>query len=460
MRDDWLSLAWKVLVARGVVGIVFGVVALVWPGETAVAFVVLWGIWALVDGIGSIVEGFSSDPPGPRWIHLLMGAASLVVAFFAIFSPSMTATTLTWILGIWLIVRGVSAFASAFLGRADGSRGMLVAIGAIDLVLGVLFVANPGRAAVGITVVFGLVAMLWGVVFLAIGLVVRRNNATSSGMLRSLQRGEAVTVTQPGETPRMLEALPALPEADVVVDVALGIVGGSIGVGLAVLRRVPGRRVLRSRAVWRPAFLPTGLQPATLVTELARRGAWQRARTAEQVGALLDQWTPALVEMVVSRLDLTNLVIRHLDVEGIVASVDLDAPSWSRAGPRGPRPPSHHQGLVGLLGIGDGPRRPHDRDQRRRGHRPSDPASPLPTTRDTTSEQLTDGQGRAVGRSVGSAQLPGQRGRDRHPVRGERHRRSGRPGVAPGGVRRLHRRCGWSSRRAASRRRTPLSPGR
>ena len=173
MRDDWLSLAWKVLVARGVVGIVFGVVALVWPGETAVAFVFLWGIWALVDGIGSVVEGFSSDPPGPRWIHLLMGAASIVVAFFAIFSPSMTATTLTWILGIWLIVRGLSEFASALLGRSGGSRGMLVAIGVVDLVLGVLFVANPGRSAVAITVLFGLVAMLWGVVFLAIGLFVR-----------------------------------------------------------------------------------------------------------------------------------------------------------------------------------------------------------------------------------------------------------------------------------------------
>ena len=130
---------------------------------------------------------------------------------------------------------------------------------------------------------------------------------------------------QPGETPRMLEALPALPEADLAVDVAVGIVGGSIGVGLAVLRRVPGQRVLRSRAVWRPAFVPTGLQPATLVTEVARRGARQRARTVEQVEALLDQWLPALVEMVVSRLDLTNLVIRNLDVEGILAAVDVDA---------------------------------------------------------------------------------------------------------------------------------------
>jgi uncharacterized membrane protein HdeD (DUF308 family) len=173
MMDDWLSLAWKVLVARGVVGIVFGVVAVAWPGETAVAFVVLWGIWALVDGIGSLAEGFSSDPPGPRWIHLLMGAASIVVAFFAIFSPAMSAKTLTWLLGVWLIVRGLSELGAAVLGRGDRSRLLLVVGGAVDLVLGVLFAANPGRAAVGITVVLGLVAMLWGAVFLVIGLIVR-----------------------------------------------------------------------------------------------------------------------------------------------------------------------------------------------------------------------------------------------------------------------------------------------
>ena len=355
MRDDWLSLAWKVLVARGVVGIVFGVVALVWPGETAVAFVVLWGIWALVDGIGSVAEGFSSDPPGPRWIHLLMGAASLVVAFFAIFSPSMTATTLTWILGIWLIVRGLSEFASALLGRSGGSRGMLVALGVVDLVLGVLFAANPGRAAVGITAILGLVAILWGVVFLIVGLFVRAQQRDPEPAA-SLAQKASVTVTQSGEPPRRLEALPAVPDADAVVDVALGIVGGSVGIGLAVLRRVPGQRVLRSRAVWRPAFLPTGLQPATLVTEAARRGARQRARTTEQFGALLDRWTPALVEMVVSRLDLTNLVIRHVDIDGVVAAVDLDA-AVSRVDLVAVIEevlaeidlPGHHQGLSGSI---------------------------------------------------------------------------------------------------------------
>jgi len=65
MNDESLSLAWKVLVARGVVGLVFGVIALAWPGETVVAFVILWGVWALVDGIGSLVEGFGGGPGGP-----------------------------------------------------------------------------------------------------------------------------------------------------------------------------------------------------------------------------------------------------------------------------------------------------------------------------------------------------------------------------------------------------------
>jgi uncharacterized membrane protein HdeD (DUF308 family) len=171
MKDEWLSMAWKVMVARGVVGVVFGAIALAWPGETAAAFVVLWGIWALVDGIGSLVEGFS--PGGPRWPTVLMGLVSLVVAFFAIFSPAMTASAVTLLLGIWLILRGVFELGSAALGSAAGGRAFLVAVGVVDLGLGVLFVANPGRAAVAIAWLLGLVALLWGLVFLAIGLVVR-----------------------------------------------------------------------------------------------------------------------------------------------------------------------------------------------------------------------------------------------------------------------------------------------
>jgi uncharacterized membrane protein HdeD (DUF308 family) len=54
-------------------------------------------------------------------------------------------------------------------------RGLLLLSALVDFVLGVLFVANPGKAAVGIAVVLGITALLWGLVFLVTGFMVRKN---------------------------------------------------------------------------------------------------------------------------------------------------------------------------------------------------------------------------------------------------------------------------------------------
>ena len=52
MDRDWFAVGWKMLVVRGVIGMVFGILAIVWPLETATALALLWGFWALFDGIG------------------------------------------------------------------------------------------------------------------------------------------------------------------------------------------------------------------------------------------------------------------------------------------------------------------------------------------------------------------------------------------------------------------------
>ena len=59
MERDWFTLGWKMLLVRGAIGIVFGILAIAWPISTAIALALLWGIWALVDGIGSIVQTLS-----------------------------------------------------------------------------------------------------------------------------------------------------------------------------------------------------------------------------------------------------------------------------------------------------------------------------------------------------------------------------------------------------------------
>jgi uncharacterized membrane protein HdeD (DUF308 family) len=104
-----------------------------------------------------------------------MGLVALVAAFFAIFSPAMTAVALTWILGIWLIVRGVFEAIGAFSSSSQLPRWLLLVGAALSLILGLLFVFNPGRAVVAIAVWLGVAAIIWGGVFVAMAIAIRHD---------------------------------------------------------------------------------------------------------------------------------------------------------------------------------------------------------------------------------------------------------------------------------------------
>lgn len=170
MLTDWLGTSWKVSLVRGIIAIVFGILAVVWPISTTVTLVWVWGVWALAEGLTSIVHAFRTGTTWSRVGWGLMGLIALAAAFFAIFRPISTAVTLTWILGIWLLVRAVFDVVLAFSGTRSTPRWLLLATAAVDVVLGVLFIANPGRSALTVTVLLGCFAIIWGIV--AIGTAV------------------------------------------------------------------------------------------------------------------------------------------------------------------------------------------------------------------------------------------------------------------------------------------------
>jgi uncharacterized membrane protein HdeD (DUF308 family) len=178
MDRDLFTASWKMLVVRGVVGIVFGILAIAWPIETAIALMVLWGFWALMEGISSLMQAFRSKTQESRLGLAVMGVIAVIAAFFLIFSPDVAATTLTWIFGIWLIIRGLFEVFAAFSSYRLTSRWLLLLGAALSILLGVFFVVNPGRGAVGIAVWLGLIALCWGVVYVAMGLILRRELAT------------------------------------------------------------------------------------------------------------------------------------------------------------------------------------------------------------------------------------------------------------------------------------------
>jgi uncharacterized membrane protein HdeD (DUF308 family) len=178
MDQELFASNWKMMVVRGAVGIVFGILVIVWPIETGLALMLLFGFWALLEGISLLVQAFRPSTEGSRLGRAVLGVLAVIVAFFAIFSPGVTAQTLTWIFGIWLIIRGVFEVFTAFSSYRLTPRWLLLVGAALSIVLGVFFVANPGRGAVGIAIWLGLMALCWGLVFVVTGLMLRREHPT------------------------------------------------------------------------------------------------------------------------------------------------------------------------------------------------------------------------------------------------------------------------------------------
>ena len=174
MPKDLLTAAWKVLLLRGAIGIVLGIVLIAWPQATIAVLMVLIGVWALIDAVGLGVQVFAKGAgAGQRVFFGVTALLALVVALVAIFSPDKAASALTWLVGIWLIVRGLFELVGAFTATTTTPRWLLVVGALVDLVLGWLFVSNPGRAAVGVTVLIGILTIAWGLVFVVVALMAR-----------------------------------------------------------------------------------------------------------------------------------------------------------------------------------------------------------------------------------------------------------------------------------------------
>jgi uncharacterized membrane protein HdeD (DUF308 family) len=173
---DLLDTAWKLVLLRGVIGVLIGILAIIWTPATVVALAVLWGIWALVDGIGLFTMAFGGGgTTGQRVFAAAMAAIAVLAGLYAIVHPGSAAKVLTWVLGIWLLVRGVFELFEAFgRGLPTSSRVWSVVIAVIDFVLGGILVAHPGESALGIVTLLGIVALVWGVTLIVLALVVRR----------------------------------------------------------------------------------------------------------------------------------------------------------------------------------------------------------------------------------------------------------------------------------------------
>jgi uncharacterized membrane protein HdeD (DUF308 family) len=112
---------WLLFVLEGVVGIAAGVLALLWPALTVFVFIMLVAAWALITGGLMLAAAFRLDVARGRWWFALGGAASVVYGLLLFIAPMIGALVLTWWIGAYALVFGVALLVVGFRLRTHQS---------------------------------------------------------------------------------------------------------------------------------------------------------------------------------------------------------------------------------------------------------------------------------------------------------------------------------------------------
>lgn len=154
---DMLIRHWWALALRGVLAILFGIMAIVWPGLTLATLILLFGAYALVDGVFAVVNGISSYGERKRWwVTVLEGIAGIVVGIVTFLWPDLTALTLLTIIGVWAIFTGVMEIVGAIqLRKVIEGEWLYILSGIASVIFGVLVILFPGAGALSLTWLIG-----------------------------------------------------------------------------------------------------------------------------------------------------------------------------------------------------------------------------------------------------------------------------------------------------------------
>jgi uncharacterized membrane protein HdeD (DUF308 family) len=171
------------LAIRGVMAIIFGVLAFIWPGLTLWALVLLFGVYAFVDGIFALITAFRGRSTNDRWwVFLLEGLAGIAAGVIAFIWPAMTAFVLLYLIAAWAIVTGIIEVVAAIRLRKEIEGEWVLALSGIaSIIFGVLMVLWPGAGALAVIWLIAAYAIVFGILLIFLAFRVRNRDLPFQG---------------------------------------------------------------------------------------------------------------------------------------------------------------------------------------------------------------------------------------------------------------------------------------
>lgn len=159
--------AWSLVAIRGGIAVIFGVLALVWPALTVLALAILFGVYALIDGIGAVVHTVRPGDRAHRWWYLAIGLLGIVAGVITLVWPGITIVALALVIGAWALVTGVAEIAAAIrLRRQITGEWVFIVAGVLSILAGILIFVHPIAGAFGIALLIGAYALAYGIMLL------------------------------------------------------------------------------------------------------------------------------------------------------------------------------------------------------------------------------------------------------------------------------------------------------
>lgn len=176
-----LGRAWWLVLARGILAIVFGLIAWAWPKLTLFVLVAFWGAYALIDGAVALVAGFRMRAEsGPLWSVIVVGLLGIGGGAAALLWPGMTALVMLMFIASWAIAVGAFQIVTAVrLRREIENEWMMGVSGALSILLGILLILNPDAGWVTLVWLIGGFSIAFGVLLVMLAVRLKRHAAAA-----------------------------------------------------------------------------------------------------------------------------------------------------------------------------------------------------------------------------------------------------------------------------------------